>query len=84
MLAGFVSFECLQISVAELEFCTEDEQALLLKQECGLYPPRFHLRVSGSSARSPSKALICFKGATTNIDCAILLQIPPSGTINES
>ena len=69
----------IQILAEEIDFSGLDEDEMILMNETCSYPPRFHVRVSGSDATAPSNVEVKFSGCRDNIDCNVFLQVALRG-----
>ena len=56
------------------------DELMLMNDTCS-YPPRFHVRISGSNATTYSNVEVKFSGCRENIDCNVMLQVSQRGML---
>ena len=69
----------MQIFLSDIDFFVGDEaskETLKLKEEEGMYPPRFHVEISCSPNARPSQARIEFRGAVDDLVLDVALLNP--------
>lgn len=64
---------CQMIEAHEVDFWDRDAEQLELMEERRMYPPRFTVCVTGSSATGPSSLQVKFAGSQQKLNTEIML-----------
>ena len=64
-----------QILLCDIDFSDVSFDTLIIKEDCGLYPPRFKVIISCSPTAKPAIARVEFRGAVNDLIFDIPLHV---------